>query len=52
MGGWIVGPEMAVEMAKTFLATAWCQDLEDWRAANMHRFAGEVAAIEDRVFGK
>ena len=29
MGGWIVGPEMAVEMTKTFLATEWCQDLED-----------------------
>ena len=28
MGGWIVGPEMAVEMVKTVLATAWCQDLE------------------------
>ena len=51
MGGWIVGPEMAVEMVKTFLATDWCQDLEDWRAANMHRFAGELKAIEDRIYG-
>ena len=52
MGGWIVGPEMAVEMVKTFLATAWCQDLEDWRAANMHRFAAKVSAIEDGIYGK
>ena len=52
MGGWIVGPEMAVEMAKTFLNTAWCQDLEDWRAANMHKFAVQVAAIEDECYGK
>ena len=52
MGGWIVGPEMAVEMVKTFLATAWCQDLEDWRAANMHRFAARVSAIEDEIYGK
>ncbi|MBR5093714.1 MAG: RpiB/LacA/LacB family sugar-phosphate isomerase [Oscillospiraceae bacterium] len=52
MGGWIVGPEMAVEMTKTFLATDWCQDLEDWRAANMHRFAVQVAAIEDACYGK
>ena len=51
MGGWIVGPEMAVEMVKTFLATAWCQDLEDWRAANMHRFAAKVSAIEDGIYG-
>ena len=51
MGGWIVGPEMAVEMVRTFLATEWCQDLEDWRAVNMHRFAAEVRAIEDRIYG-
>ena len=51
MGGWIVGPEMALEMVKTFLATDWCQDLEDWRAANMHKFAKQVAAIEDEIYG-
>ena len=51
MGGWIVGPEMAVEMVKTFLATEWCQDLEDWRAENMHKFAVQLAAIEDGIYG-
>ena len=51
MGGWIVGLEMAVEMVKTFLTTAWCQDLEDWRAVNMHKFAAKVSAIEDGVYG-
>ena len=24
MGGWIVGPEMAIEMVRAFLNTAWC----------------------------
>ena len=51
MGGWIVGPEMAVEMVKTFLATDWCQDLEDWRAANMHKFAAKVNEIEENIYG-
>ncbi len=51
MGGWIVGPEMAVEMTKTFLATDWCQDLEDWRAANMHKFAAKVDEIEANIYG-
>lgn len=51
MGGWIVGPEMAVEMVKTFLATEWCQDLEDWRKENMKKFSAQVAAIEDRIYG-
>ena len=52
MGGWIVGPEMAVEMVKTFLATDWCQDLEDWRAENMHKFDARVSAIEDSIYDK
>ena len=52
MGGWIVGPEMAVEMTRTFLSTDWCQDLEDWRAANMHKFALQVSAIEDKIYDK
>ena len=51
MGGWIVGPEMAIEMVRTFLATEWCQDLEDWRAVNMHKFAAQVQKIEDNVYG-
>ena len=51
MGGWIVGPEMAVEMVRTFLTTDWCQDLEDWRAVNMHKFAAKVAEIEDGIYG-
>lgn len=51
MGGWIVGPEMAIEMVRAFLNTAWCQDLEDWRAVNMHKFAAQVAAIEDEIYG-
>ena len=50
LGGWIVGPELAVEMVKTFLTTAWCQDLEDWRAENMHTFAREISALEDRIY--
>ena len=51
MGGWIVGPEMAVEMTRTFLETDWCQDLEDWRAENMHKFSAKVAEIEDQIYG-
>ena len=50
MGGWIVGPELAIEMVKTFLNTAWCQDLEDWRAENMHKFAAKLSAIEDGIY--
>ena len=50
MGGWIVGPELAIEKVKTFLNTAWCQDLEDWRAENMHKFAAKLSAIEEGIY--
>lgn len=52
MGGWIVGPEMAVEMTRTFLATDWLQDLEPWRAENLKKFDAQVKNIEDKVYGK
>ena len=51
MGGWIVGPEMGVEMVKTFLNTAWCEGLEDWRAANMHKFSAKLEEIEEKIYG-
>ena len=51
MGGWIVGPEMAVEMTKTFLNTEWCQDLEDWRKENMKKFAAKIDELENRIYG-
>jgi ribose 5-phosphate isomerase B len=51
MGGWIVGPEMAIEMVKAFLHTEWCEGLEDWRAVNMHKFSAEVQKIEDGIYG-
>ena len=51
MGGWIVGPEMAVEMTKTFLNTEWCQDLEDWRKENMKKFAAKINELEENIYG-
>ena len=51
MGGWIVGPEMAIEMTKAFLNTEWLQDLEDWRQTNLKRFNACVEAIEDEIYG-
>ena len=51
MGGWIVGPEMAVDMVKAFLATEWLEGLEDWRQANLRRFNEQVKAIEEKIYG-
>ena len=51
MGGWIVGPELAIEMTKVFLATQWLQDLEDWRQTNLRKFDAQVKAIEGDIYG-
>ena len=47
----VCSAKMAREMVKTFLATEWCQDLEDWRAENMHKFAAKVNEIEESIYG-
>ena len=51
MGGWIVGPEMAVAMVRAFLTTEWLEGLEDWRQANLKRFNAKVETIEDQIYG-
>jgi len=52
MGGWIIAPIMGVEMAKTFLNTAFTQNLEDWRARNIEKFRIAVREIEKASFHK
>ena len=51
MGGWIVGPEMAVAMVRAFLTTEWLEGLEDWRQANLRRFNAKVESIEEQIYG-
>jgi ribose 5-phosphate isomerase B len=52
MGGWLIGPEMGLEMAKTFLNTEFLQDLEDWRKAFLTNAEKKVIEIEDNIYGK
>lgn len=50
MGGWIVAPEMGVEMTKAFLGTEFLQDLEDWRQTFLTNAKCEVKGIEDKLY--
>lgn len=50
MGGWIAGPEMAIEMTKAFLNTDWLQELEDWRQVNLKKFFAQVKSIEGEIY--
>ena len=50
MGGWIVAPEMGIEMTKAFLSTDFLQDLEEWRQAFLTNAKGEVKKVEDGIY--
>ena len=52
MGGWLIGPEMGLEMAKKFLNTKFTENLEDWRARNLEKARVIVKEIEKNSFNK
>ena len=52
MGGWLIGPVMGVEMAKSFLNTEFTQNLEDWRARNLEKARTKVREIEKISYNK
>lgn len=52
MGGWIIGPEMGVAMAKKFMETEFTEGLEDWRAKNLVKAREVVLEIEKNNFNK
>ena len=51
LGGWIVGPEMGIQMAKAFLETDFLQDLEDWRQTFLTSAKERVGEFENGIFG-
>jgi ribose 5-phosphate isomerase B len=52
MGGWLIGPEMGLEMAKKFMNTGFTEGLEDWRAKNLVKAREVVLEIEKENFNK
>jgi ribose 5-phosphate isomerase B len=42
MGGWVIGPEMGIEMADAFLHTEFMQGLEEWRQKFLKNAAEKV----------
>ena len=50
MGGWIVAPEMGLEMTKAFLAAETHVGIEEWRKEWLSAADQKVAAIEEENF--
>ena len=51
MGGWLIAPEMGIEMTKAFLTTDFLQDLEEWRKEWLTNAKREVQNLEDKIYG-
>ena len=47
MGGWVIAPEMGLEMAQTFLTTEHTQGLEEWRQVFLKDAFQKVQSIDN-----
>ena len=46
MGGWVIGPELGLEMAEVFLSTEHTQGSEEWRQAFLKNAYQQVVEID------
>lgn len=49
MGGWVIAPGMALEMAQTFLTTEHTQGLEEWRQEFLKNAFVKVQEIDQQT---
>lgn len=52
MGGWVIAPEMGIEMVDTFLNTEFTQDLEEWRKTFLTNAENKVKELEEQIYTK
>jgi ribose 5-phosphate isomerase B len=52
MGGWIIAPELGIEMVKVFLATAFTEGLEAWRQEFLKKAKTEFENLENAIYAK
>ncbi|WRS28188.1 RpiB/LacA/LacB family sugar-phosphate isomerase [Oscillospiraceae bacterium MB08-C2-2] len=52
LGGWVIAPELGIEMVKAFLQTEFTQDLEEWRQEALKGAKKEFAALEKTIYAK
>lgn len=52
LGGWLIAPEMGLEMVKAFLATAHTEGLEPWRQEFLLNAKAEFEKLEDGIYGQ
>lgn len=50
MGGWIIAPELGIEMVRIFLETEFTEGLEEWRQKFLKNARREVAELERTIY--
>lgn len=50
LGGWIIAPELGLEIVEAFLNTEFTEGLEEWRQEFLKNAYKEVQAIEEGVY--
>lgn len=51
MGGWIIAPELGIDIVRTFLGTKHTEGLEPWRGEFLKNALIEFKELEKNVFG-
>ena len=51
MGGWLIAPELGIQIAKAFLETEHTQDLEEWRKKFLKDAKAKFGELEDEIYG-
>lgn len=50
MGGWIVAPEMGIEMVDAFLTTGFTQGVEEWRKDFLMNSYSKFLELENKIY--
>jgi len=50
MGGWFIADWLGIEMTKTFLNTAFTQDLEEWRKDWLKNAKVKMGQLEEKIY--
>lgn len=52
MGGWVIAPEMGIEIVDAFLNTEFTEGLEEWRQTFLKNAYKKVGEIEAEIYRK
>ena len=50
LGGWVIAPEMGIELVKAFLSRDFLEGLEPWRQEFLSNAKEKLSLIEDEIY--